>query len=337
MAPLDFDKNRDERSKIRQASFFAPYRVSIAGGGTDLPEYFEKEPGTVVSFALEHGIRATAVRGQMPEFFLQHSVVERVQSLEEIGHEFIREAIRFVGVKNPLQLSVLGDLPEGSGLGSSSALCVALIGALRSLEGHLIGSHDLAEQAYRLERLLLGRSVGKQDHYASAFRGFNTIHFDQKSVRVEAIDLQAPQLESFERHSLLFHSGKAREAGAVLKDVSQNVKNRMGYLRKMRLLALDLQAELLATRIEFKTIGDIIEENWALKRELSSSVSNRDIDCIHDAAMSAGAYGAKLLGAGTAGFVFVVAKPDFHTAIRSALGSLYEVPVIVDRTKRNAD
>lgn len=317
------------RSQADLVSFFAPFRVSLAGGGTDLPEFYNTEGGGVVSLTLEIGVTVTLLRPRFPGYILQHSGIEHAATLDQISHGLVRESIRLSGVKAHVHVAVQSQLPFGTGLGTSSTLCVALLGALRHFGYENHDPRELAEKAYFVERNMLGGMAGKQDQYAAAFGGFNLISFSRNKVDVSPIPMAPAKIKHFEENLLLFYTGGTRDANTTLKNISVMTDARRISLNKMLGLARDLHSVVAADSPDMKEVGRIVEENWLMKRGLTENVSSSSVDEMHDSAIAAGAYGAKLLGAGTEGFMLVVAAPSRHAAVRTALSGKLEVSLKV--------
>jgi D-glycero-alpha-D-manno-heptose-7-phosphate kinase len=303
-----------------------PYRVSFAGGGTDLPAFYRNEPGAVLSTAIDHYIYVHVHRRFEPNIRIAYSRTEIAESVNKIQHELVREAMNLVGIAEPLEITTIGDVPAGTGMGSSSTLTVGLLHAMYAYRGRMVSQERLAEEACRIEIDVLGKPIGRQDQYAAAFGGINFIRFHpDDTVDVEPVPCSADSLNELERHMLLIYTDTTRSADEILGRQSRSTADKMAVLRRMRELAeaMRLTVTGLGNLQEF---ARLLNEGWELKRSLTSGISTGPIDAMYDRARRAGAEGGKLLGAGGGGFLLLVAPPDRHHAIREALGRPRELP-----------
>jgi D-glycero-alpha-D-manno-heptose-7-phosphate kinase len=308
-----------------------PYRVSFAGGGTDLPAFYREEPGAVLSVAIGRHIYVTVHRRFASNWRVSYSRTETVDRVCELQHEIVREALGLVGETRPLEITTIGDVPAGTGMGSSSTLTVGLLNALYAHAGHVIDRGRLAAEACRIELDLLEKPIGRQDQYAAAFGGVNYIRFNpDHSVDVEPVPLLESTIAGIEQRTLLCYTNSQRSADEILKRQSAGTADRMEVLRRMRDLAGRMRQELLDAP-DFDAFGELLHEGWELKRSLGFGISSDAIDGWYRAARRAGALGGKLLGAGGSGFMLLFAEPDRHGAIREALGHPIELPFRIDR------
>lgn len=308
-----------------------PYRVSFAGGGTDLPAFYREEPGAVLSVAIGRHIYVTVHRRFAANWRVSYSRTETVERVCELQHEIVREALGLVGETRPLEITTIGDVPAGTGMGSSSTLTVGLLNALHAHAGRIVDRGRLAAEACRIEIDLLGKPIGRQDQYAAAFGGVNYIRFNpDHSVDVEPVPVSESTIAGIEQRTLLCYTNSQRSADEILKRQSAGTADRMEVLRRMRDLAGRMREELLASA-DFSAFGELLHEGWELKRSLGFGISSEAIDGWYRAARRAGALGGKLLGAGGSGFMLLFAEPDRHGAIREALGHPAELPFRIDR------
>lgn len=296
-----------------------PLRISLIGGGTDLPSFYKKAPGAVLSFAIDKYVYVILNKKFDGSYRIAYSRTEIVDSIEKIEHNLVRETLKlFSNIKHGLEITTVADIPgTGSGLGSSSAMTVGLLRALQPEEPPTI----LAERAFCVEAEACGAPVGKQDQYASAIGGMNFMIFGKNNVSVKPIVLPSRLMHDFENSSLLLWTGITRDANPILKDQRRRYDSgeAMTSGRKLAKLAHDFLEELAgAGRI--KIMGEIMHQSWILKREMAEGISNPDIDNIYNAAMQAGAYGGKILGAGGGGFFFFLAPQYMHKKIIEATG-----------------
>jgi D-glycero-alpha-D-manno-heptose-7-phosphate kinase len=308
-----------------------PYRVSFAGGGTDLPAFYRQEYGAVLSTTIDQHIYVTIHRRFEPTIRVSYSQTEVANTLDEVQHELVREAMRVVEIDEPLEITTIGDVPAGTGMGSSSSLSVGLLAALYGYRHRVVSPRLLAERACWMEIDVLGKPIGRQDQYAAAFGGLNYIRFNpDDTVDVEPVPCRAETLSELERRVLLIYTGQTRDANQILERQSSATVDRMDVLRAMRDQA-DQMRQALAGNGDLDRFASLLHEAWELKRSLVSGISNDRVDEWYAAARRAGAVGGKLLGAGGGGFLLLVAPPWRHRAIREALGRSQELPFRIAR------
>lgn len=307
-----------------------PTRISFAGGGTDLAEYYRTGYGAVLSTAIDKYVYVTVKRHgpvYQEKYRLNYHEAENVSSIDEIQNTIARECLRLIPVDPPLYISVISDLPAQSGLGGSSSFAVGLLNALHAMRGERTSPAQIAEEAVHIEVDVLKRPIGKQDHVAAAFGGFNYFRFNADGalgVIPQALD-SAKARELFS-HFQLFWTGISRDSADVLTEQKRNTTDRMAELTTMRDQAETLSG-LLRDGFEIKQFGRVLDDGWNLKRNLASGITSARIDRWYAAARAAGALGGKLCGAGGGGFLFFVVPPKRHQAIRAALQDLREVPI----------
>jgi D-glycero-alpha-D-manno-heptose-7-phosphate kinase len=304
----------------------SPYRVSFAGGGTDLPAFYRHEPGAVLSTAIDHYIYVHVHKRFEPNIRVAYSQTEIAGSVDKIQHELVREAMKLVGIAEPLEITTIGDVPAGTGMGSSSTLTVGLLHAMYAYRGRMVSQERLAKEACRIEIDILGKPIGRQDQYATAFGGVNFIRFNpDDTVDVEPVPCSAETLNELERHMLLIYTDTTRSADEILRHQSRSTAEKMAVLRRMRELAEVMRTTFTGLG-NLQEFARILNEGWELKRSLGSGVTTGQIDDLYDQARRAGAEGGKLLGAGGGGFLLLIAPPSRHHAIREALGRPRELP-----------
>ena len=309
-----------------------PLRISLAGGGTDLPAFYESDYGAVFSSAISNYVYVT-VKPHSPLFNepirLNYSRSEEVHSVGELQNDIARECLRFMEIEPPIYISTVGDHPASTGLGSSSAFAVGLLNALHAYRGERVTAGQLAEEASHVEMDRLGQPIGKQDQYAAAFGGLNFFVFKPGgAVTVEPQRIDSSALRQLFGSMLLFWTGHQRDAGHVLAEQQRNTEAKMDSLLAMRAHAHRLQ-ELLHEDggVDVEEVGRILDETWQLKRGLASTITNDQIDHWYKRACGAGAVGGKLCGAGGGGCILFVVPPERHDRVREALGDLIEVAV----------
>lgn len=308
-----------------------PYRVSFAGGGTDLPAFYRREFGAVLSTTIDQHIYVTIHRRFEATIRVSYSRTEVANTLDEVQHELVREAMRRVEIDEPLEITTIGDVPSGTGMGSSSSLTVGLLAALHGYRHRVVSSRILAEQSCQIELDVLRKPIGRQDQYAASFGGLNYMRFNpDDTVDVEPVPCRPETMVELERRVLLAYTGQTRDANLVLERQSEATADRMDVLRSMRNLAHQMR-DALAGEGDLDRFAALLHEGWELKRSLGCGISNDKVNDWYEAARRAGAAGGKLLGAGGGGFLLLVAPPWRHQAIRAALGRPQELPFRIAR------
>ena len=307
-----------------------PVRVSFAGGGTDLKDFYQETYGAVLSTAIDKYIYVTVKRHGplfLENYRLNYSETEHVNQLGEIRNDIIRECLRLLAVDPPIYISTVADLPALSGLGSSSSFAVGLLNALHVLLGDRISAGQLAEEAAHVEIDLLDRPIGKQDHYAAAFGGLNYFQFllDGR-VTVEPQHLYDGRLESLFSHLLLFWTGIVRDSSSVLTEQKMNTASKKADLVEMRDHARQL-CTIMQNGFSPEAFGEILDTSWHLKRRLASGITTDPIDAWYRRAMEAGASGGKLCGAGGGGFLLFVAAPELQADVQQGVRDITQVPI----------
>ena len=290
----------------------SPLRISLGGGGTDLPSYYRTHGGFLIAAAIDRYIYINVHRRFVDGFLLKYSHLEEAATIEEIRHPIIREALKLAGVEERnLEITSMADIPAGTGLGSSGSFTTALLKALHALRKNLVHPAELAEQACQIELEKLREPVGKQDQYISAYGGITCFKF-RSDDRVEAWPLKISEetLYNLEDNLLLFFTGYARSASTILKEQDDRSKQAdqamMENLHFVKQLGQQSQAALESDDLpEFARLMDV---HWQRKKERSQNMSNPDINAWYDYAMANGALGGKVIGAGSGGFLMFYAQ-----------------------------
>jgi D-glycero-alpha-D-manno-heptose-7-phosphate kinase len=290
----------------------SPLRISLGGGGTDLPSYYREHGGFLIAAAIDKYVYINVHRRFVDGFLLKYSHLEEAATIEEIKHPIIREALRLVGVaERNLEITSMADIPAGTGLGSSGSFTTALLKALHALRKNLVHPAELAEQACRIELEKLREPIGKQDQYIAAYGGITCFKF-MPDGQVEAWPLKISEetLYNLEDNLLLFFTGYARSASKILKEQDDKSKQAdkamVENLHFVKELGQQSQAALESDNLpEFARLMDV---HWQRKKERSQSMSNQDINGWYDCAMANGALGGKIIGAGGGGFLMFYAK-----------------------------
>jgi D-glycero-alpha-D-manno-heptose-7-phosphate kinase len=305
--------------------------VSFAGGGTDLPAFYRHEPGAVLSLALDKHMYVTVSPRFEPSTRVAYTRTEIVDHVKDLHHELVREALNMTGLGRHLEITTVGDVPAGAGLGSSSSLTVGVLLALYAYKGQIVSAKNMAEQACRIEIDVLGKPIGKQDQYAAAFGGMNYIRFNPEgSVDVEPVPATPETMQELSKRILLFYTEQQRSADDILKRQSEGTKDRMPVLRAMRDLAHEMRLAL-GGGAGLDEFARLLHEGWKLKRSLGFGIALESADAWYEQARKLGAQGGKLLGAGGGGFLLLLAPTERHSMIRDALGHPRELTFGIDR------
>jgi D-glycero-alpha-D-manno-heptose-7-phosphate kinase len=299
----------------------SPLRISLGGGGTDLPSYYREHGGFLIAGAIDRYIYVNVIRPFSPGIFLKYSKLEHVDALSDVKHPIIREALRLMAFEETqIEITTLADIPSGTGLGSSGSFTTALLKALYAHRMKQIDPKDLAELACKIEIDILREPVGKQDQYIAACGGLTCFTFNQDdSVEVEPLPIRVETKFDLEDNLLLFFTGFSRSAGSILKD--QNDKTRQSdatMLANMHYVKeLGLRAKDLLVRGQTSDFGALMHEHWQHKKRRSAGMSQAIIDEWYELGLQNGAIGGKLVGAGGGGFLMFYAEE--HNRLRQAM------------------
>lgn len=302
----------------------SPLRITLGGGGTDLPSYYRDYSGFLISAAVDKYVYITVHETFVPELIIKYSKLERVSSIEEIQHPIIREALRLLNVNvASLELASMADIPAGTGLGSSGSFTTALLKALHVHERQLVPTHDLAEEACHIEIDILKEPIGKQDQYIAAYGGLTCFRFmPNGQVEVEPLKIDRDTLYSLEDNLLLFFTGYSRSASAILKDQDDKSKSRnadmIANLHFVKELGIETRNALESG--DLPKFAELMNVHWEHKKKRSSGMSNDHINDWYELARKNGAMAGKLIGAGGGGFLMFYAedKIRLRRAMREA-------------------
>ncbi len=309
-----------------------PFRISFAGGGTDLHAFYGKEYGCVTSTTIDKYVYIAVHKYfDKNKILLKYSKTEFVDSQEKIQHPIIREALRLVGIESGIEITSIADIPSGTGLGSSCTFTVGLLHALYAYKGKFVSHERLAREASKIEIDILGEPIGKQDQYAASHGNLNYIQFNSdETVDVIPIVCNAETKKQLQKNFLLFYTGVTRSTASVLTEQKKNTETdskKFENLQKMKKLAMELRDAL--NNDNFTQFGEILHKGWVLKRELACAITNDDIDSYYKAALAAGATGGKLLGAGGGGFLLFYCPEEKKERVIAAL-PLEHIPFMFD-------
>jgi D-glycero-alpha-D-manno-heptose-7-phosphate kinase len=307
-----------------------PYRVSFIGGGTDFPLWFREHGGRVISTSINKYCYITCRR--KPAFFphkhrFVYSEIEDVNDISATRHPAIKGVLEWMQWTDGLEIHHDGDLPARSGLGSSSAFTVGLLQAMHRLQNTTLAAEELAKQAIHVEQKVIGEVVGCQDQIAVAYGGFNRIDFNpDETFSVTPITIDANRLADLQNHLLLFFTGFSRFASDIESSKLVNFSQKSDSLQRMMDMVVEAEDILKNNNRDLQQFGWMLQEAWEYKKSLSSIVSTSAIDEIYNKAITAGALGGKILGAGGGGFILFFVPPEKQSAVRNSLAELVEVP-----------
>ncbi|MGO9021958.1 MAG: GHMP kinase [Syntrophobacteraceae bacterium] len=311
----------------------APFRISFAGGGSDIPVYYRAKKGAVLSTSINKYIYISLhPYFDQGETLLKYSKNELVRDPKEIVHPIFREAITEICPQGGVEIVSTADIPSGTGLGSSSSFTVALLNVLYAYNGKFCSKDKLAAKACEIEIERLGEPIGKQDQYAAAHGGLNLIEFNpNETVLVTPVILPKHVVTALESNLLLFYTGDQRNTREILTDQCSQVstnKDKQSNLSKMVDLAYRMRDQLLNGDLE--CFANSMHEGWVLKRTLSSRITNSRIEKFYERAREYGAIGGKLLGAGGGGFLLLYCNQQKQNHLRKALFDCFEMPFRFD-------
>jgi len=303
-----------------------PLRVSFFGGGTDFPAFYLSEGGAVLTSAIDKYIYVIIKKRFDDKIRIGYTRTEIVDSVDEIEHDLIREALRVTGITQGVEIVTMGDIPsEGSGLGSSSTVTVGALNAMHAYQGESASAEQLAREACEIEIDRLGKPIGKQDQCIAAYGGLRFIEFAKDGgISVEKVEISEKCRRELNSNFLLFYSNVARKADSILEEQQNHISERLDILKAIKNLAYIAYNELKASNVD--CLGDLLDDSWVLKKQLAEPVSNGMIDKIYIEARKAGAIGGKLTGAGGGGFLLLYAPYCKQDAVRTALSGLQELP-----------
>ena len=301
-----------------------PFRITLGGGGTDLPSYYENHGGFIFSFCLSKYMYVCLNRPSADDLIrLKYSISESVESVEELQHDIAKACLKRVGINSKIEIASLSDIPAGSGLGSSSTYTVGLLNALYSIQGHYKSLEFLADEACTIEMDILKKPMGKQDQYLAALGGFVRLDIDKKGVVTPTkINIEKSITNELNRNMLIFYTGQQRKNNKILNEQDSSTKknneevlNSLHYIKESGYTILDI-----VQSGKLDNLGLMFKDHWEMKKKLSSGVTNDTIDSIYDTALKNGAIGGKISGAGGGGFFTFYCNKN-HASLRSAMAS----------------
>lgn len=310
-----------------------PFRVSFVGGGTDLPSFYKQDEGRVVSCAINRYLYVVVKRqiGIVEhKYRINWSKVEFANEVDEIEHPIVREALRLLNIDFPIEITTFAEVPSNTGLGSSSTFAVGLLHALHALTRNYVTKNQLAKQASQIEIDIIGRKIGRQDHYAASYGSLNVFRFtSDDNVIVEPVFASPKTIDQIENSTALFYTNQKRDASEILKAQDRSNGENRDTLIKMRDLCAPLR-KIFTNNYTPELFGQIMHQNWEYKKSLTSDISNPAIDAFYKKGLDAGALGGKLLGAGGGGFIMLVMPSEKRNDVITAMEPLYHMPMKMD-------
>ena len=307
-----------------------PLRVSLSGGGTDFKNYYSKNEGFVISTAIDKYVFVIIKERFDDLIYVNYTKKEIVKSVNEIQHELVREVLRKTELSCGIEITMLADVPsEGSGLGSSSSLTVGLLNAAYNYQGIQVTSEQLAREACEIEIDILKKPIGKQDQYIAAYGGLRTIKFN-KNDSVDTVLLALPNnlKRKLGANLLLFYTNITRNSSTVLTEQENSIQDKIQYHDGIKELAIELSYCLNKGDVDIT--GIILGKNWELKKNLSSNISNDELDKMYEKAINGGAVGGKISGAGGGGFLLVYCKREKQDHLHDAMKDYRDMPFMLE-------
>lgn len=303
-----------------------PFRLPLGGGGTDLPSYYQEHGGFLVTAALGLHMNICINEPAMLDHIkLNYSQVEAVglEAIDEIKHEVIRETLKYLAIKRPLEISSMADIASGTGLGSSSSYTVGLLNGLNALMRRHISVQELAEEACKVEMELIGKPVGKQDQYAAAFGGIIALEIDREgNVQVERLGLEKEFVMELQHRLMIFYTNIQRDANEILGEQQERILKKKGdetveAMHRIKRIGREIKEALEEENID--ALGEFFHEHWLEKKKISTKMSSSRIDHWYEVARKNGAIGGKVMGAGGGGFFVFCCEEGKRRQLRLAL------------------
>ncbi len=308
-----------------------PLRVSLAGGGTDLRAFYEVESGRTISLAIDKYVFVIVSERFDSKIYVNYTKKEIVDSVDEIQHDLVREAMRITGLSDGVEVTMLADIPsEGSGLGSSSSLTVGLLNAFHLFMGRQVTAEQLAREACTIEIEICGKPIGKQDQYIAAYGGVHQFDYCRdETVGVTRVAMRPADVRRLGSELMLFYTNITRQSADVLTSQRTNTVSNIEFLKQIKNGVPQVINAIEAAR--FDIIGDVLHHGWGLKKRLADNISNPAIDQMYELALSAGATGGKIAGAGGGGFLLLHVPGNRQDAVRNALRGHREFPWLIEQ------
>ena len=309
-----------------------PLRISFAGGGTDLKDFWKEEEGWVVSSAIDKYVYVIVKERFDDKIYVNYSEKEIVDSVDEIQHELVREAMKMTGIADGIEITTLADIPSdgGSGLGSSSSVTVGLLNAFYAFKGIQQPAELLAQQACQIEIDILGKPIGKQDQYIAAYGGLRFFKFQKNGhVDVEKLPVYNENYRKMGSNLMLFYTGITRSADKILKSQKENTADKIDFLKTIKYQAAEIREYLLTN--QFDRMGEVLRKTWECKKQLANGITLPEIESMYRKALEAGALGGKISGAGGGGFLLLYFPRAKQNQVREVLKNYREFPFLLEQ------
>ena len=308
-----------------------PLRVSLFGGGTDFRDFFINDGGAVLSLGIDKYVYVIVKERFDDKIYVNYSKKEIVDTVDEVKHELVREAMKKTGITNGIEVTTLADIPsQGSGLGSSSSITVGLLNAFYAYQGEQVSLERLASEACEIEIDILGKPIGCQDQYIAAYGNMRLIRFQRNGkINVEKLNVAEGQKRQLVSNLLLFFSGKTRSSSDVLIEQKKNIVSRMNELRSLR--DITYQAKECMMKGDIDKMGYLLNKSWVEKKKLASNITTDELEEVYQTALSNGAVGGKICGAGAGGFFLLYCPMERQESVRDALSCFRELPFLLSR------
>tara|TARA_B100000989_G_scaffold292373_1_gene268193 strand:- start:7607 stop:8608 length:1002 start_codon:yes stop_codon:yes gene_type:complete len=304
----------------------SPFRVSLFGGGTDYPEYYSNHKGAVIGFSINKYIYLGGLLTNDYvdyKYKLSYSKLEMTENIKNIMHPSVREGMKYMKFKSPIDLSFQADLPASSGLGSSSSFSSGFLKLLAEIQGKKLSKDELSRKAINLDRNILKEDVGVQDHLHSTYGGINKFSFYKDKITRRSIRMTNKSLNLLESSMMLVHTGKKRQASSIAVEQIKKTKNNQIDSNLEEMFTMVNQAENILVDLNknnLKELGSLLNSSWEIKKTLTTKISSRELDKIYKRGMKLGAYGGKLCGAGGGGFFLFLLPSHRKNSFRKSFG-----------------
>jgi len=300
-----------------------PFRITFGGGGTDLPSFYKKYGGFIFSATINKYMFISVNRPIIDNLVrVKYSESEIEKSIHEINHDIARECCKLMGIEDAIEIISMADIPAGTGLGSSSSYTVGLLNALHTLKRDYVSLKELVEEACRIEIDIIGKPIGKQDQYISAFGGITVLDIDKKGeVEVRKANVKPETIENMESNILIFYEGSARNSDVILKEQSdkakKNEKNTINNMQFIKEIGYSILNAIEKGKLyEF---AELMHEHWKIKKKISQKMTTPRVDSLYEIARENGAVGGKIMGAGGGGFFMFYCENNYRQKLRTAM------------------
>ena len=311
-----------------------PLRLSFVGGGSDIKAFYDRVDGAVVSSAIDKYVYVVVKERFDDMIYLNYTRKERVERVGDIEHDLIREAMKMAGVEKGVEVTTLADIPsEGSGLGSSSAITVALLHVFYAYQGELVTAEQLAREACQIEIDIVGKPIGRQDQYAAAYGSLHEFRFCENDVVKRS---KLPILNGDHRRLsasiLLFYTGIVRSADTILSEQKRNFSEEEKFETMSEMVSLVEPFKRAVEQCDIEKCGQLLDRNWELKQRMASGITNPQITEMYERAKAAGALGGKIAGAGGGGFLMLIVPREKQNTVFEAMKEYREMPFMLERS-----